>query len=110
MLLKVTDGLGIAQTIIAQGQEAVADYSGSIAATNVSQIAAVAHTTRSGFFIQNLGAHNMWINELAVATETQGSILLVPNASISAPFNYPVSTGAINIIGTAGDGYTLRQW
>ena len=51
----------------------------------------------------------MWVNDLGTATETQGSILLVPNAIITGD-GYAVNTNAINIIGTAGDGYTLRSW
>lgn len=109
MLLNVLDATGTSQKVIVKGQEAVVDHSSTISVTNTSQIALTSNALRSGFLIQNLGTHNMWVNDLGTATETQGSILLVPNAIITGD-GYAVNTNAINIIGTAGDGYTLRSW
>ena len=109
MLLNVLDATGTTQKVIVKGQEAIVDYSSTITATNTSQIALAANSLRSGFLIQNLGTHNMWINDLSAATEIQGSILLVPNGILTSD-DYAVNTNAINIIGTAGDGYTLRAW
>jgi hypothetical protein len=110
MLLTVLDSTGIVQTVITNGQEAVTDNSGTISATGVSQIIAVANSTRSGFFLQNVGANSMWFNELGSATETHGSVLLIPGASVSAPKNYPVCINSLNLIGTSGEGFTLKQW
>ena len=110
MLLNILDSASTAQKIITHGQEAIVDASGTITATSVSQTIATASSTRSGFFIQNLGTHNMWLNDLGVATQVAGSILLAPGASLSAPAGYPINTNALSLIGTLGDGYTLRIW
>ena len=110
MLIKVLDETGTPQSMIVNGQEALVDSSGTIATTNTSQIGVSANAYRTGFFFQNLGSHNMWVNELGNATEVAGSVLIAPGQSISAPYNYPVSVGAINVIGTSGDGYTIRTW
>lgn len=110
MLLTVLDSAGATQKVIVKGQEAVVDYSGSIATTNTAQVGAAADNNRSGFFIQNLGIHNMWFNDLGPATEGSGSILLLPNAFINSETGYPVTTGVISVIGTISDLYTLRTW
>lgn len=110
MLLNILDSNGLPQKIITHGQEAIVDASGFLIATNAAQIVVNASSTRSGFFLQNLGANNMWLNDLATATEGLGSILLIPGASISAPANYPVNTDALSLIGVIGDAYTLRTW
>ncbi|MDE1868110.1 MAG: hypothetical protein KGI08_10440 [Thaumarchaeota archaeon] len=109
MLLTVLDSNSVAQNLIVKAQEAIVDASGTIAATGVAQTPAAASATRSGFFFQNLGSHDMWINELGVAMQAAGSILVPPRTSISLD-NYPVSTGAISVIGTATDTFTLRTW
>ena len=110
MLLTVLDSSSVTQKVIVKGQEAVVDNSGTIGTANISQLAAAANANRSGFFLQNLGSHNMWFNDMGVATEVAGSVLLLPGAVLSSE-NYPVTTGAYNIIGTfATDPYTLRTW
>jgi len=110
MRLAILDANSLAQNILTRGQEAIIDASGTIAATSVAQTIAAASSTRSGFFLMNLGTHNMGLNDLGAATLGAGSIILAPGASISAPANYPVSTGALSLAGTIGDGYTLRIW
>ena len=113
MLLNVTDGNGLPQKIITPGQETVIDQSGIIAATTTSQIMAATNAFRSGIAFQNNGAHNMIVNDLAPAVSPtvagDGSFVVVPGA-YWPPQGYPVSTGAINVSGTAGDTYTCRTW
>jgi hypothetical protein len=109
MKLTVLDSAGTAQSIITHGSEAVADYSGALSSSSAQTIAA-ASATRSGFFFQNLSVHNMWLNDLGIATASSGSILVAPGAIISAPYNYPLNTNALSLIGTSGDIFTLRQW
>lgn len=109
MLLNVLDSAGVAQKVVVAGQEAVVDRSGSIALSDVAQTAIAANVYRSGFFIQNKGANPMYINELGTATAVGGSITIPAGASFP-PAGYPVSTGAISILGTAGDIYTAREW
>ena len=109
MLIKVVDALGVAQTFISQAQEAVTDQSGSIVATGVAQDAMDANAFRSGFFVQNVGANPLYVNELGAATTGAGSYLLAPGAGFP-PAGYPVSTGAVSILGTVGGVFTAREW
>ena len=101
MLLVVQDGAGNAQMIIAHGQEAVADHSGTIAQTSVSQMALPANLTRSGWFLQNNGEFPMQVNELG-GDATLNSFT-VPAGYTFPPANFPITTNAINVAGTAGD-------
>ena len=109
MLLNVLDSAGVTQKIIVASQEAVVDKSGSIASTGVAQVAIAANLLRSGFFIQNKGANPMYVNELGDATADAGSFTIAPGASFP-PAGYPVSTGAISILGTAADVFSAREW
>ncbi len=109
MLLNVLDSAGVAQKVIVASQEAIVDHSGSIASTGVAQTAIAANALRSGFFIQNKGANPMYVNELGAATNGAGSFTIAPGASFP-PAGYPISTGALSILGTAADIFTAREW
>lgn len=109
MLMTVIDGNGTAQSIIVSAQEAVADKSGSIAATGVAQEPVAANLLRSGFRLQNVGSNPMYVNDLGVATVGSGSFI-VGVGQFWPPEKYPVSVGAISILGTAGDAFTAREW
>ena len=110
MLLVVLDGIGISQTLIVAGQEAVVDRSGSIAATAVAQQLLAPNSMRSGFILQNLSSVNpLYINDLGAATTTGGSFAVPPGAFFP-PQGYPVSTGALSVLGTAGSIYSAREW
>jgi hypothetical protein len=109
MLMKIIDALGVQQTIIAPSQESSLDHSGSIAATGVSQLLLAANVFRSGWFIQNKGANPMYLNDLGVASVGAGSFVVAPGNSFPPP-NYPMVTGAINILGSIGDTFVVREW
>lgn len=110
MKLQILDGSGIAQTIIAATQEAVVDHSSTITVTNTAQNALAANANRSGYFFQNLSTVNpMYLNELGTATAVQGSIKIPPGGTFP-PAGYPVSTGALSVLGTAADPFTCREW
>lgn len=109
MLLKVIDGGSVSQTILSRAQESVLDHSGLVAVTAVSQVVLPANAFRSGFFIQNLSQRPMFINELGNALAGPGSYQLAPGASFP-PAGYPVSIGAVSVLGTATDGFTAREW
>lgn len=110
MLIQITDANNVTQTAVINTQEAVYDRSGTLSSTNVSQLAVSANSNRSGLFIQNVGSHNIWFNELGTAAQSAGSVLLQPGQSVSTNSGYPLSTGAINVIGTSGDSFTIREW
>lgn len=110
MLLKILDAVGLTQSISTHAQEAIVDSSGVIAASGVSQVAAAASVTRSGFYFQNISAHDMWLNDIAVAAAGQGSIKVPAGGVLSTLNGYPLSTNALNVLGTIGDAYTLKVW
>lgn len=109
MLLKVTDAAGVLQQVIVSAQEAPVSHSGAIIATGVQQTFIAANLLRSGYYVQNLGANVMYINDLGVAAVGAGSFAIAPNG-VFPPQGYPVSTGAISILGTINDAFTAREW
>ncbi len=109
MLLIVQDGQGNEQTVIVKGQETVIDYSGVIAVTGSPQLALVANGLRSGWLLQNNGQNPMAINEIGNSPGTN-SFFVAPFGGTFPPDNFPLTVAQINIMGTAGDAYTLRAW
>jgi hypothetical protein len=109
MKLSVLDAAGVLQSVVVNGQEAVVNASG-ILSSGAAQTIAAASTFRSGYFFQNLSTHSMWINDMGTATASFGSVLVPAGGSVSAPYNYPLTTNALSLIGTSGDAYTLRTW
>lgn len=111
MLLKVIDALGMAQTIIVHGQEAVVDHSGTLTVTGDSELLMDANATRSGWQMQNISGAVMWVNESggSAVPATEGS-WQVPVGGVFPPAGFPVTTGQIHISGTIGSQYTAREW
>ncbi len=110
MLGTIIDGNGNAQFVVLPSQEAIADRSGTIATTGVSQVALAANTGRSGYTIQNRSTTNpMYVNELGAASTGLGSFE-IPPGGFFPPNGAPVHTNAVQILGTAGDLYTAREW
>lgn len=115
MLLNVLDSAGIAQKLSVRSQEAIADKSGIIAATGVSQTAIDANALRSGWLIENVGSNPMYVNELgvdaasAVATGS-GSIKIAPGEMISSVDKLALSIAKISILGTLNETYVAREW
>lgn len=109
MLLKVNDALGVQQTIVAHAVEAPLDHSGTIAVTGTAQTLLAANALRSGWFMQNRGTNVMYVNDLGTATTGAGSFSVQPGATFP-PVGYPLATGAISVLGTLNDVYTVREW
>ena len=109
MLIKIKDADGIDQLVTVRGAESIVDKSGVIAVTSLSQTAIAANPLRSGFFFQNNGSNNMWLSELADATNDSPSIKIIPGEKFSS-FSYPLISSNIRVIGTVGDKYTAREW
>ena len=111
MLLQVLDGNSALQQVIVHAQEAQTDKSGTIAVTAQSQLVLAANTTRSGWVIQNRGVNPMYINDLGAAASTgPGSFVVQPGGFFPPYPGHPISTTAVEILGTAGDAYTVREW
>jgi hypothetical protein len=113
MLLQVIDGQGLLTTVIAASQETVVDHSGSITGSGSQALLAV-NPTRSGWFVQNRGTNPMYINELGAAASAavsagSGSVMIPAGASFP-PAGYPLTSQAINILGTLADNFVCREW
>ncbi len=90
-------------------QEAVLDRSGSIASTGIAQTLLAANTLRSGWLMQNRGSNVMYVNDLGTAVVGAGSFQVSPGAFFP-PQGFPLFTGAVSILGTATDIFTVREW
>lgn len=109
MQLKVTDSTGATQTVVVAGLESPVDKSNSITVTGQAQVLAAANAVRSGFIVQNVSSHVMWVNDLADAAAGAGSYQLSPGAVFPPP-GWPMSTHTVSVLGTAGDAFTAREW
>lgn len=109
MLLTILDGTGNTQKVIAHSQEEIVDHSGVIIATNVPQEVIPANAFRSGWTLQNLGAHDMFVNDIGAATSSYGSYLVTPKATIKSS-DSGVSINTISVSGTVGESFTCREW
>lgn len=85
--------------------------SGTIAVTNTFQAAIASDVTRKGCRIQNLGANTMYVYVGAITSATTASSFqLATKGTFDCAFGGVVATDAINITGTAADGYVaVRQ-
>ena len=110
MLLKVIDALGNPQTIITAGQEAVVDHSSTITVTGASQLGMDANPTRSGWCLQNVGTSPVWCNTLGADAAAGAGSFMVPVGGMFPPAGYPVTTDAVNLLGTAGSAFSLLEW
>jgi len=109
MIVTILDSNGSAQSVITKSQEAIVDASGSINTTNTAQNIVSANAARSGFVMQNTGQNDMYVSDVGAADAGVTSFLVPPGA-MWPPADYPVSTGAISIYGTATDTFVAREW
>jgi hypothetical protein len=86
-------------------QGTLTDRSGTITSGGTAQQLAAANSSRKYLFIQNNSSGNLWFNFTTTAVQSQPSILLLPNASVTfvSPF---ITTEAVSIIGAT----TSQSW
>ena len=75
----------------------------SIIATGISQVAAVANTSRQYLFMQNVSNGEIWFNFTTAATTDTPSIRLPKDSSFTMEGLF-VSTEALNVIRKTGNG------
>lgn len=83
----------------------------TIAVTNTFQQALAASSQRIACLLQNTGTHTMYVyfGSIANAT-TSNSFQIQPGQTIScALLNNAVLLDAVNVTGTAGDGYIITN-
>lgn len=86
------------------------DRSSNITVGGTAQTLMSLNNSRKGFFIQNLSAGDLYINNIGTATLGQGSIKIPPGALYESS-GFSVTTAAISIIGaTTSQSFTSREW
>lgn len=114
-VIQVVDANGALQQVCVQSPTTPLDRSGTIVATNVSQIlmdAMASGSTRGGWIVQNNGTSGgtLQINDTGnPADQSPSSIYLAPGEFFPPP-GYPVTQGEITIAGTIGDNFMAREW
>ena len=110
------------QTVPAPGTTYGGNGSGTIASTGTFQEIFAAATPgsdvfRRGCLIENLGSHNMYVNE-ATVTPTESNTFALPGIPTTGAVSVfhcdqpggTVWTGEIDITGTASDAFYAVQW
>lgn len=85
--------------------------SGTVATGGVAQTLFSGVTPPMGYFVQNLSAGDLYINDLGTASAAAGSILIPSNGSMfMSPSNYRPA-GAVSLFGaTTAQAFTARYW
>lgn len=113
--MQVVDANNVTQDIVVQIPVTPTDRSGTIQATDVSQVlmdAVAEGSFRAGWIVQNKSqtGTTMQVNDLGDdADQSPTSIDLAPGESWPPP-GYPVTQGPISIAGAAGDNFMAREW
>ena len=88
----------------------LADRSGTIALGGTAQVLMAKNGGRRGFWIQNLSAGDLYINETGAAAASAPSIRIASGALYESIRNACPQT-AISIFGaTTGQAFSAREW
>lgn len=84
--------------------------SGTITTGGAAQVLMAANSERSGFWVQNVSAGDLWISDIGTAAATQPSMRLAAGAIYESPMT-GCPTGAISIFGATTDqAFSSREW
>lgn len=87
------------------------DSSGTTSGTpGTATTAIAANTSRIGYMVQNVGASDIWINEMGTATAASGSIKLTANATYISPANATTANSVSVISAGTSIPFTAREW
>jgi hypothetical protein len=97
-------------TRITSAEAKTKNASGTITAGGTAQELMAANKGRGGFWIQNVSAGDLWINELGTAAATQPSMKLAAGALYESAVT-GCTANAISIFGaTTGQAFSAREW
>lgn len=86
------------------------DKSGTITLGGTAQELMASNPERSGFWLQNVSAGDLWISDIGTAAATQPSLKVAAGAIYESPMT-GCPTGAISIFGaTTGQAFSAREW
>lgn len=86
------------------------NQSGTITLGGTAQVLMAANSERSGFWIQNVSAGDLWINEIGTAAATQPSMKIAAGGLYESPMTGCPKT-AISIFGaTTAQAFSAREF
>lgn len=121
-LISILDGNGQLATVSWQAQDIINDNSGNLAAGAVgngrafqqvlaANVTPVGPGCRAGIRFQNTSPNPMLLNEVNAVTT---SSWIIGSGESFPPIGYPIPTGALYVMGTAGsqlgDTFACREW
>lgn len=84
--------------------------SGTITLGGTAQAFLGANAARSGFWLQNNSAGDLWISEVGTAAAAQPSLRIAPGQLYESPIT-GCPTTAVSIYGaTTAQAFTAREW
>lgn len=113
--MQVVDANNETQEIVVQIPATPTDRSGTIQATDASQVLmdpVAEGSFRAGWIVQNnsLTGNVMLINDLGDDADNSPTSIYLAPGQFWPPPGYPVTQGQIAIAGTADDNFMAREW
>lgn len=86
------------------------DKSGTVTLGGTAQVLMAYNAERSGFWVQNVSAGDLWISDIGTAAASQPSMKLAAGGLYESPMT-GCPTGAISIFGaTTSQAFSSREW
>lgn len=99
-----------ARQAVEAGRVLPSNRSGTIAVGGTAQTLMAANADRRGFWLQNLSAGDLWINELGVAAAAAPSLKLAAGSLYESPIT-GCPSGPVSVFGaTAAQAFSAREW
>ena len=112
-VIQIPDINGQPNQVCFQSPATPVDGSGTANGQSQMILAAVpTGTVRSGWIVQNNSTQNysMFVNDLGSPADTSPTSVVLLPGQFWPPPGYPVTQGAVYIMGTSGDNYMVRSW
>lgn len=114
--LKIEQGAQVQGTVgglpVSVGAKGVqpTNRSGTITAGGTAQVLMGANALRTGFWLQNASAGDLWISDVGTAAAASPCIKVVPGALYESPMT-GCPTGSLSIFGaTTAQAFSAREW
>jgi hypothetical protein len=121
VIVTIIDGNGTPQLVSWPAPGTAADASGVVAAAlplggpftyqALLPVVATGAPYRGGWFLRNMSTHPMSLTEDGTDPSTSlTAVTVYPGEYFPPPGSYPVTQGAVNLAGTAGDRFVCKVW
>ena len=86
------------------------DRSGTVTAGGTAQVLAAANGNRTGFWVQNNSAGDLWISSVGDAAAAPPSLRITAGSLYESPM-HGAPVAAISVFGAAtGQAFSAREW